>query len=368
MSSRYAQDYVEESRLGKGGFGEVVKARKMIDGRLYAIKKITQRSQETLSEILKEVRLLSQMNHPSVVRYYNTWLEEIPGYAESETDTSTERGTEDSRGTLLQDVNIEFAESKSRGLDFMSSSGHPDIEFGYESGEGDDDDDDDEWESIAPTEADDEFVVLPFSSATAVVGAAPVRIDMILGRFADRFFSTNRPLAPLPRRLPSTTELRAQLEADATGLVSVDEVLAYSHLSDTDEDMSDTDEVALTGMLAAVGARAAARVLQVLARFFVLPSGELRPLWARIVGLRKEFYFRAGRRVCVAAAGGSGPACCVLKGDFDEVMNAGAVAVDADAVEVRARSGERAGAQQRWDEWEHLVAGLVEGAVGGNAN
>ncbi|KAM7217902.1 Serine/threonine-protein kinase GCN2 [Rhypophila decipiens] len=145
VSSRYAQDYVEEARLGKGGFGEVVRARKMIDGRLYAIKKITQRSQETLSEILKEVRLLSQMNHPSVVRYYNTWLEEVPGYAESETDTSTDgQGTEDSRGTLLQDINIEFAESKSRGLDFMSSSGHPDIEFGYESGEGDEDDDEED--------------------------------------------------------------------------------------------------------------------------------------------------------------------------------------------------------------------------------
>ncbi|KAK3325417.1 anticodon binding domain of tRNAs-domain-containing protein [Apodospora peruviana] len=145
VTSRYAQDYVEEARLGKGGFGEVVRARKMIDGRLYAIKKITQRSQETLSEILKEVRLLSQMNHPSVVRYYNTWLEEISSYAESETDISTDgQGTEDSRGTLLQDINIEFAESKSRGLDFMSSSGHPGIEFDSEYGESDDDDDDDD--------------------------------------------------------------------------------------------------------------------------------------------------------------------------------------------------------------------------------
>ncbi|KAM7209231.1 Anticodon binding domain of tRNAs domain containing protein [Naviculisporaceae sp. PSN 640] len=161
VSSRYAQDYVEEARLGKGGFGEVVRARKMIDGRLYAIKKITQRSQETLSEILKEVRLLSQMNHPSVVRYYNTWLEETPGYAESETETSTEAAdTEDSRGTLLQDINIEFTESKSRGLDFMSSSGHPDIEFGYDSGEGEDDDeDDDEDEDLSSGEesgSDDE--------------------------------------------------------------------------------------------------------------------------------------------------------------------------------------------------------------------
>jgi len=145
MTSRYLQDYVEEARLGKGGFGEVVRARKMIDGRLYAIKKITQRSQETLSEMLKEVRLLSQMNHPAVVRYYNTWLEEVPDFSDAEGDTSTEGpGTEDSQGTISRSINIEFTESKSRGLDFMSSSGHPYIEFGYESAIEDDSEEEDD--------------------------------------------------------------------------------------------------------------------------------------------------------------------------------------------------------------------------------
>ncbi|KAK3358996.1 anticodon binding domain of tRNAs-domain-containing protein [Lasiosphaeria hispida] len=148
VTSRYRQDYVEEARLGRGGFGEVVRARKMIDGQLYAIKKITQKSQETLSEILKEVRLLSQMNHPAVVRYYNTWLEEFSDYADTEGDTSTEGpGTEDSRGTVSQGINIEFAESKSRGLDFMSSSGHPYIEFSDESSDDDEDDEEDDSDS-----------------------------------------------------------------------------------------------------------------------------------------------------------------------------------------------------------------------------
>lgn len=145
VSSRYLQDYVEEARLGKGGFGEVVRARKMIDGRLYAIKKITQRSHETLSEMLKEVRMLSQMNHPAVVRYYNTWLEEVPDFSDAEGDTSTEGpATETSRDTISRKINIEFAESRSRGLDFMSSSGHPYIEFGYDSAIDDDDDDEEE--------------------------------------------------------------------------------------------------------------------------------------------------------------------------------------------------------------------------------
>lgn len=149
--SRYREDFVEEARLGKGGFGEVVKARKKLDGQIYAIKKITQRSQTSLTEILKEVRLLSQLSHPAVVRYYNTWLEEIPDLSETEEDGSTEDPTTDSKDSTSQDVNVQF-ETSTGGLDFISSS-HPNIEFGYddsdpededESEEGDDDDDDEE--------------------------------------------------------------------------------------------------------------------------------------------------------------------------------------------------------------------------------
>lgn len=66
--SRYKEDFVEEGRLGKGGFGEVVKARKKLDGQIYAVKKITQKSSASLTEVIKEVRLLSQLSHPSVVR------------------------------------------------------------------------------------------------------------------------------------------------------------------------------------------------------------------------------------------------------------------------------------------------------------
>ncbi|KAL2176348.1 anticodon binding domain of tRNAs-domain-containing protein [Thermothelomyces heterothallicus CBS 202.75] len=172
VASRYLQDYVEEARLGKGGFGEVVRARKMIDGRLYAIKKITQRSQETLSEILKEVRLLSQMNHPAVVRYYNTWLEEVPDYSDTDGDTSTE-GPEASKGTVSRSINIEFTESKSRGLDFMSSSGHPYIEFGYGSAIDDDDDDDDDDDEDEDEDEDEEDVSSSDEDTSTLNSKAP---------------------------------------------------------------------------------------------------------------------------------------------------------------------------------------------------
>ncbi|RTE76658.1 hypothetical protein BHE90_008859 [Fusarium euwallaceae] len=140
--SRYTEDFVEEGRLGKGGFGEVVKARKKLDGQIYAIKKITQRSQASLTEILKEVRLLSQLSHPAVVRYYNTWVEEIPDQTDTEDDTSTGYFTEDTRGTGSAGIDIQFATSTG-GLDFMSSNAN--VDFGFDdSDDSDDDEDEDE--------------------------------------------------------------------------------------------------------------------------------------------------------------------------------------------------------------------------------
>ncbi|KAI0875026.1 serine/threonine-protein kinase gcn2 [Hypoxylon argillaceum] len=139
-SSRYREDFVEEGRLGKGGFGEVVKARKKLDGQIYAIKKITQRSQASLTEILKEVRLLSQLSHPAVVRYYNTWLEEIPDFSDTDGETSTEyHNTDGSKDTTTQELDIQFATSTG-GLDFISSS-HPNIEFGYDDSGSEEEDD-----------------------------------------------------------------------------------------------------------------------------------------------------------------------------------------------------------------------------------
>ncbi|KAJ5191714.1 Serine/threonine-protein kinase GCN2 [Penicillium cinerascens] len=118
--SRYHQDFDEAGHLGRGGFGQVVKARNKLDGRFYAVKKISQTSAAALKDTLSEIMLLSRLNHPYVVRYYTAWLEEDFNHVESEAISSTEGdpfASRDHRGF------------STGGLDFISSSGYPKIEF-----------------------------------------------------------------------------------------------------------------------------------------------------------------------------------------------------------------------------------------------
>ncbi|KAL8734889.1 MAG: hypothetical protein Q9166_001241 [cf. Caloplaca sp. 2 TL-2023] len=118
-SSRFATDFIQEGRLGKGGYGSVVKARNRLDSNFYAIKIINKCTEAALDKVLNEVRLLSQLNHPNVVRYYTAWKEvDSPaanGHHEDSTD-ETDSSTEDDE---LSD--LVFARS-SGGLDFIGSN------------------------------------------------------------------------------------------------------------------------------------------------------------------------------------------------------------------------------------------------------
>lgn len=130
--SRYSQDFDEAGRLGKGGFGEVVKARNKLDGRFYAIKKISQKSTAALKDTLSEIMLLSRLNHPYVVRYFTAWLEEDFGDIDEDVISSTDGGLFSSHDS---DDEVDFDYKSTGGLDFISSRGYPKIEFGFDSDE-----------------------------------------------------------------------------------------------------------------------------------------------------------------------------------------------------------------------------------------
>jgi eukaryotic translation initiation factor 2-alpha kinase 4 len=142
VPSRFKHDFENDmSVLGKGGYGQVFKARHRLDGRYYAVKEVLSDSPEDLREILKETILLSRLNHPYVVRYFSAWMEtEQP----SSSDVSSIRGP--TLSSASGEGDDEHAISTSAEMedelldlsiphDIMSTSGFKDIVFGYDTDE-----------------------------------------------------------------------------------------------------------------------------------------------------------------------------------------------------------------------------------------
>lgn len=73
-TGRYQQEFIEGKLLGSGGFASVFLCRKKLDGRISAIKKVVMHKNET-KKVLREVRMLANLNHKNVVRYIDCWVE-----------------------------------------------------------------------------------------------------------------------------------------------------------------------------------------------------------------------------------------------------------------------------------------------------
>ena len=74
LSMRFETDFEELRELGHGTFGRVSEVRHRLDGRAYALKVIVLR-EATSEKILREVQVLSGLNHRNVVRYYAAWVQ-----------------------------------------------------------------------------------------------------------------------------------------------------------------------------------------------------------------------------------------------------------------------------------------------------
>lgn len=75
--SRIQNEFEGLKWLGKGAYGDVIKARNKLDGGIYAIKRIRLdgNTKQLNKKITREVKLLSRLNHENVVRYFNSWIE-----------------------------------------------------------------------------------------------------------------------------------------------------------------------------------------------------------------------------------------------------------------------------------------------------
>ncbi|XP_017783992.1 PREDICTED: eIF-2-alpha kinase GCN2 [Nicrophorus vespilloides] len=75
--SRVDKEFEMLDHLGSGAYGDVYKVRNILDQRYYALKriKLNPRNRQLNKKIIREVKLLSRLNHENVVRYYNSWIE-----------------------------------------------------------------------------------------------------------------------------------------------------------------------------------------------------------------------------------------------------------------------------------------------------
>ncbi|KAI4208021.1 MAG: hypothetical protein LQ346_000185 [Caloplaca aetnensis] len=116
-SSRFASDFVQEGRLGKGGYGSVIKARNKLESKFYAVKVIKKCTEVALDKVLSEVRLLSELNHPNVEV-------DAPPLNEDEDDSSDDSGMSREESELSDLI---FPRSAG-GLDFIASNNNEDFE------------------------------------------------------------------------------------------------------------------------------------------------------------------------------------------------------------------------------------------------
>jgi len=69
-------DFVPQKHLGTGVSGVVRLARRIADGRLYALKELElPRDSSEAAAILQESHILASVEHPFVIRYYDSFVE-----------------------------------------------------------------------------------------------------------------------------------------------------------------------------------------------------------------------------------------------------------------------------------------------------
>lgn len=68
----------------------MLKVRNKLDGGVYALKRIRLNPRNKLlnKKITREVKLLSQLNHENVVRYFNSWIETVIDCASDESSST----------------------------------------------------------------------------------------------------------------------------------------------------------------------------------------------------------------------------------------------------------------------------------------
>ncbi|KAF9218926.1 Serine/threonine-protein kinase [Gyrodon lividus] len=175
QASRWKEDWEELELLGRGAFGSVVKARNKIDSRIYAVKKIRLRTDQSDTKLFREVNALSRLSHRFIVRYYTTWVEtseDVTTVRSSDSETGSDSGTEGNMTSVPHFERREKSDPFSIDLDDLddyggsgSRSSFPSIHFTrsdmQDEKDEDEDDSDDAFSNLFTSEYADDVDMKP---------------------------------------------------------------------------------------------------------------------------------------------------------------------------------------------------------------
>tara|TARA_A100001015_G_C14997032_1_gene716646 strand:+ start:56 stop:1105 length:1050 start_codon:yes stop_codon:yes gene_type:complete len=75
--SKFSQNINFYENIGSGSFGNVFKCFHQLDKNDYAIKIVPVYNDIKKDKYIGEVQMMSKLDHPNIVRYYNSWIEKI---------------------------------------------------------------------------------------------------------------------------------------------------------------------------------------------------------------------------------------------------------------------------------------------------
>ncbi|XP_019185437.1 PREDICTED: cysteine-rich receptor-like protein kinase 2 [Ipomoea nil] len=115
------KDFSEENKLGEGGFGDVYKG-KLQNGNVVAVKKLTMISSRAMADFETEVRLITNIHHPNLIRLlgYSGNQEELLLVYEYMANASLDRCLyRQNRGRLNWKQRVDIIFGTARGLSYL---------------------------------------------------------------------------------------------------------------------------------------------------------------------------------------------------------------------------------------------------------
>lgn len=131
--SRYQREFKHGRLISSGSFGSVYYSTNVLDGKEYAIKRITFSASgyknDSIQQVVREVRCLAQCDHPNVVRYYTSWLEPSWVTGSGQAVTSADQiSTKETQQRLLTDIHQMVLTKGRTDVDGSSEEGSSRIE------------------------------------------------------------------------------------------------------------------------------------------------------------------------------------------------------------------------------------------------